>query len=642
MKQTGLILSLLLLGCSAIAQGQKRTDIVFEDFEGQNYGRWMATGNAFGNGPAHGPLPGQMAVVGFHGHGLVNSFHGGDAGTGTLTSPEFKIARKFVAFLIGGGMHAGSTCINLRIEGKIVRTATGPNDKPGGTERLDWKAWDVRDLEGQTARIEIVDRETRGWGHINVDDITLTDENPVEEIKTSPLYAETYRPQFHFTSNKNWLNDPNGLVYFKGEYHLFFQHNPSGIDWGNMTWGHAISADLVHWKQLANALTPDALGTMFSGSAVVDWHNTSGFKSPESKSPPLVAIYTAAGDTSPASKGQPFTQCIAYSNDAGLTWTKDTSNPVLKHIAGGNRDPKVVWFAPTKHWIMALYLDGSQFAFFSSPNLKEWTLLQKLDVPGTSECPDFFPLSVSGKPGVEKWVWTAANGHYLVGTFDGQTFTPETDLRQVDFGGNYYAVQSYSDIPEKDGRRIQIAWMTGGSYPQMPFNQQMSFPCALTLHETPDGLRLFRNPVAEVATLHETAHTFRSLTVSPNENPLHDLKSELWDIQAEFEPGTATEIGLIVRGETVVYDVQKKTLTCLGHTAPLELEGGKLTLRILADRTTLEVFGNSGRVSLTSCFLPRHKEQEIALHIVGGKAKLLHFTATPLHSAWPLTEQRTK
>jgi sucrose-6-phosphate hydrolase SacC (GH32 family) len=176
----------------------------------------------------------------------------------------------------------------------------------------------------------------------------------------------------------------------------------------------------------------------------------------------------------------------------------------------------------------------------------------------------------------------------------------------------------------------------------MPFNQQMSFPCTLTLHDTPDGLCLFREPVAEISKLHDASHSWRNLTVSPEDNPLHDLKSELWDIQAEFEPGTATEIGLIVRGESVVYDVQRQTLTCLGHTAPLELEGGKLKLRILADRTTLEVFGNSGRVSLTSCFLPRSKEQELGLHIAGGKAKLLHLTATPLHSTWPTSNEHPK
>src|SRR5207249_4140580 len=251
---------------------------------------------------------------------------------------------------------------------------------------------------------------------INVDDIIMTDENPTEEIKTAPLYAETYRPQFHFTAQQNWHNDPNGLVYYKGEYHLFFQHNPFGINWGNMTWGHAISRDLVHWEQIANAIEPDRLGTIFSGSAVVDWKNTAGFQTGKEK--PLEAIYTAAGDTSPESKVQPYTQCIAYSNDRGRTWTKYAGNPVLKHIVGGNRDPKVVWHEATHRWILALYLDGDKFAFFSSPDLKNWAHLHDINVPGCGECPDFFEIPVEGNKTERKWVWTAANGHYLVGTFD--------------------------------------------------------------------------------------------------------------------------------------------------------------------------------------------------------------------------------
>ena len=208
---------------------------------------------------------------------------------------------------------------------------------------------------------------------------------------------------------RNWTNDPNGLVFYKGEYHLFFQHNPNGIDWGNMTWGHAVSPDLVHWKQLANAIEPDRLGTIFSGSAVVDWDNTAGFQKGDEKT--IVAIYTAAGGTSDQSKGQPFTQCIAYSNDRGRTWTKYDKNPVLKHIVGGNRDPKVVWHAPTRRWIMALFLDGNEFAFFSSPDLKTWTQLQRMTIPNCAECPDFFEMPVDGKPELKKWVWTAANGN---------------------------------------------------------------------------------------------------------------------------------------------------------------------------------------------------------------------------------------
>src|SRR5579871_4253572 len=190
-----------------------------------------------------------------------------------------------------------------------------------------------------------------------------------------------------------------------------------------MTWGHAVSRDLIHWQQLPNAIEPDELGTIFSGSAVVDRNNTAGFKT--GKEPPLVAIYTAAGDTSPASKGQPFTQCLAYSNDRGRTWTKYAGNPVLKHIVADNRDPKVVWHAPTHRWIMALYLDKEDYALFASPDLKEWTRLQTLTVPGCGECPDFFEMPVGDDPNNRKWVFTAANGHYLIGAFDGRQFTPE-------------------------------------------------------------------------------------------------------------------------------------------------------------------------------------------------------------------------
>ncbi len=447
------------------------------------------------------------------------------------------------------------------------------------------------------------------------------------------LYHETWRPQFHFTAQKNWHNDPNGLVFFRGEYHLFFQHNPTGINWGNMTWGHAVGRDLVHWRQLPNALEPDRLGTIFSGSAVVDWQNTAGFRS--GREPALVAIYTAAGGTSPESKGQPFTQCLAYSNDRGRTWTKFAGNPVLPHIVGDNRDPKVIWFAPTRRWIMALFKDGHTYALFASPNLKSWTHLQDLEFPDCGECPDFFELPVDGNRRHTRWVFTAANGHYFVGGFDGAKFTPDGPPQVADWGKNYYAVQTYSDIPPADGRRIQIAWMNGGRYPDMPFNQQMSFPCELTLRSFPEGLRLCRVPVREIAKLHGHQHAWKNVTLRPGDDPLAGLEGELLDIRAEIELGDASEVGFRVRGEPVRYSVAGKTLSSLDATAPLAPVNGRIQLQILLDRTSLEVFGNAGRVSLTSCFLPKPDNRRVEVYAAGGAAKIISLRVYELRSIWP-------
>jgi len=446
------------------------------------------------------------------------------------------------------------------------------------------------------------------------------------------LYHEKLRPQFHFTPARNWTNDPNGLVFYRGEYHLFFQHNPTGVNWGNMTWGHAVSTDLVHWKQLPDAIKPDKLGTIFSGSAVVDSDNTAGFQKGDEKT--IVAVYTAAGGTSDQSKGQPFTQCIAYSTDRGRTFTKFDGNPVLKHIVGGNRDPKVVWHAPTRRWIMALYLDGNEFAFFSSPDLKSWIELQRMKVPGCGECPDFFPVNVDGKADQQKWVWTAANGQYLIGAFNGKKFTRELGPLRVDFGANFYAVQTYSDIPASDGRRIQLAWMNGGKYPGMPFNQQMSFPCELKLRQFDEGLRLCRYPVREIEEIRGAQHKWTDVPIRRGEAPLPGTSHDLLDVQAEIDPGTATEVGLWINGHEISYAPASGRLSALGRSAIIEGTGNTLKLRILADRTSVEVFANDGRVSMTTCCLPDDNKRGVHVRAVGGAATLKSMIIHELQSIW--------
>ena len=523
--------SLLILPLPLIAAAD-RPDLLLADFEGDTYGDWKTTGDAFGKGPARGTLPGQMPVSGYLGRGLVNSFNGGDKSTGTLTSPVFKIERKYLNFLIGGGKYPGKTCINLLVDDKVVRTATGPNDKPGGSEALDWHAWDVGEFDGKKGVIQIVDDATGGWGHINIDHIVQSDRKRTSEparrevrvdrdylnlpvkngaarrrmrfevggktvrefdielaegtpdfwafadvspfrgqklvIETklpdgskaldaitlsdtitgaADLYREKYRPQFHFTSRRGWLNDPNGLVFADGEWHLFYQHNPYGWAWGNMHWGHAVSRDLFRWHELPVALTPHRYDDWcFSGSAVVDRDNTSGWQM--GMEPLLVCAYTSTG------RGE----CIAYSNDRGRTWTEYDGNPVVKHAG---RDPKLIWHGATKKWVMAVYDEtgGSRaVAFHTSPDLKKWKFQSRIE--DFYECPDLYPLPVDGDAKNTRWILSAADGRYLIGQFDGTKFVKESGKHQV-WHGNFYAAQTFDSAgpsPHSDrlGQRHRV------------------------------------------------------------------------------------------------------------------------------------------------------------------------------------------
>jgi sucrose-6-phosphate hydrolase SacC (GH32 family) len=444
------------------------------------------------------------------------------------------------------------------------------------------------------------------------------------------LYHETYRPQFHFSANRDWINDPNGLVFYDGEYHMCFQHCPGSLEWGPNTWGHAVSGDLVHWEQIAHALEPDEMGWIWSGSAVVDWDNTAGFQTGEDKV--IVAIYTA-GDSREATP-VPCAQCIAYSRDRGRTFTKYEGNPVVPHIRAENRDPKVIWHVASGQWIMALYLDGEDYVLLSSPDLKHWEKLCDVSMPGISECPDFFELPVDGDGSNTRWVFWGGNGNYRLGSFDGKVFEPETGPIRSNFGGNSYAGQTWSDIPATDGRRLQITWMAGGQYPGMPFNQQMSFPVEVTLRTTPDGPRLHLEPVREIELLHGARHAWGNLVLKPGDNPLAGVRAELLDLRAVIDPGTADEVSILLRGEPVMYNVARQEIACLGHTAPLRLIDGRLQLQILLDRASLEVFGNRGAISMPTCFLPDQANTSAAIVATGGEARIVELEVAEVRSIW--------
>lgn len=686
-------------------------DLLFADFEGNTYGTWQTTGDAFGPGPARGTLPNQMHVDGFEGKGLVNTFFKGDASTGTLTSPPFKIERKFINFLIGGGKHEAKSCINLRIDGKVVRTASGPNDKPGGSEHLDWNAWDVVDLQGKNATIEIVDMATGGWGHINVDQIlqsnircgvqparrdivinqdfllipvrnaaakrqmrflvdgqvvrefeielgdretdfvvsanvtayrgkTLTMESmlPFDSEALSKIQlaseppslakAEPKRPRFHFTSRRGWLNDPNGLVYYKNEWHLFYQHNPYGWNWGNMHWGHAVSRDLLHWQELPTAIYPKQWGDWaFSGSAVVDAANSSGFKTGDEAV--LVAAYTSTG------RGE----CIAYSNDRGRTWTEFDRNPVVRHHG---RDPKIIWHPLTQRWIMAVYDEApgqkQAIVFYSSLDLKEWTQTGRIE--GFYECPDLFALPVDGDQNHQKWVLYGADGKYLVGEFDGRGFQSDTSKQQVWYG-NFYAAQTFSDAP--DGRRVQIGWANGITFPGEPYNQQMTIPVELTLRTTATGIRLFAWPVRELAA--ESARRNLALASSVAD-PLElssgqpvtvtgeNVSLDLYDLSCELNTTQAERVTLTLCGTPIIYDVKARKLTCRNVSIPVTGDQRALTLRVVGDRGSLEIFVNSGEAAVSLGFAPSGTDRTCRILAEGGAAtvrqlKIGDVTASP-------------
>lgn len=478
----------------------------------------------------------------------------------------------------------------------------------------------------------------------------LTDEevaslSGVEKIgdRRPEYYHERVRPQFHFTARKHWINDPNGLVYYKGTYHLFFQHWPPGRPGAYKDWGHAVSTDLVHWNEVETGLVPEPkLGGCWSGSAVVDWENTAGFQTGEEKT--LVAILTNGGIPAADKKNwvraaEPkCTQCIAYSTDAGRTFTYFTGNPVVTNLVGENRDPKVFWHAPTRKWVMSLYLKGTDYKLLSSPDLKTWTPLSDVHIQGwVTECPDMFELAVDGNRKATKWVFLGGNGGYVVGSFDGVSFHPETKVQLADQGKNFYAGQTWSDVPASDGRRIQIAWMAGGpSSAMMPFTQQLSFPCELTLRTTSNGVQMCRWPVREIESLRGKHHSWTNLDCAgTSPRKLEEVSGDLYEISAEIEPGSQGETGLMIHGEKVAYKPAEKKLAVCGKDVPMDTRDGKIRLRILVDWTSIEVFGNDGALSFTSCLNRESPKAGIRAFAGDGGGAIRSLDVWELKSIWP-------
>ncbi|MBR9923318.1 MAG: glycoside hydrolase family 32 protein, partial [Bacteroidetes bacterium] len=388
-----------------------------------------------------------------------------------------------------------------------------------------------------------------------------------QEENTEIDFSNNLRPQYHFSQPANWMNDPNGMVFYEGTWHLFYQYFPRGMQWGPMHWGHASSQNLFEWEHLPIALYPDdSLGYIFSGSAVVDWNNTAGFQ--EGDKPPLVAIFTQHLEDE--NKKVKQVQSIAYSNDAGKTWTKAAENPVLANPAFPDfRDPKVIWYEPENKWIMALAV-ADRIHFYSSPNLKDWTFESEFGQDygahgGVWECPDLFPLPLPGNADSVKWCLLVSlnPGHindgsgtqYFLGDFDGKTFTcddPKEQTLWLDYGRDNYAGVTWSDAP--NDRRVFLGWMNNWNYgqetPTEGWRGAMTLPRGIKLQQTDFGLRIFSNPVKEVEHLRKSNYKF----AIGGFNGKYELTEDLGFDPAVAEYMLAVEASEEVSAETVGFE----------------------------------------------------------------------------------------
>ena len=463
---------------------------------------------------------------------------------------------------------------------------------------------------------------------------------------SAPEIDTAYRQDVHFSPERGWMNDPNGMFYKDGEWHLYYQYNPYGSKWGNMSWGHAVSRDLVNWEHHKAVLFPDELGAIFSGSAVVDEHNTAGFGEGA-----VVAIYTSAGARQ--------SQSIAYSLDGGESFTKYEGNPVLTSHRVDFRDPKVFWHTPTQKWIMVLAA-GNAMEIYSSKNLKEWAFESRTGEDygyhtGVWECPDLFELPYEGG---SKWVLLCSSSipekggstvQYFVGEFDGHTFTPDCKCAKADllnYGRDYYATVSWSGAP--DGRRVVIGWQNNWDYgndlPTIGYRSYMSVPHQLKLVNHRGKAKLVAEPVAELWAKSRTIHTCKSVEVKDKYNAWrHNCENGAYVAECNIENTSAQVVGLklfndsgdwvdvcfdfaegvlkVDRTNSGALDFHKKFASV--SIAPLS-EATKQSLKVVVDRSSIECFTDIA--ALSNLVFPNGCYTRLSFYTIGGSATISDLT----------------
>ncbi len=493
-------------------------------------------------------------------------------------------------------------------------------------------------------------------------------------IVAAERYEERYRPQFHFSPQSNWTNDPCGLVYAFGKYHLFFQHNPFANVWGHMSWGHAVSPDLVHWNQLPIAIRDDEKAAIFTGSSVFDTKNTSALCG-SSQSGCIVSIYTgftAKTNTTPERQ----TQNLAFSQD-GLKWTKYAANPVLDLGRRDTRDPKVFWYEPGKRWVMVIVqATDKKVRLFSSRNLKAWQPLSEFGPRGATggvwECPDLYRVPVQGQAGNERWILKIGlnPGHiaggsgeqYFIGQFDGKTFKPDDPngpVRWLDYGRDCYCALTFNNEPAADTPRM-IGWMNNWQYaanvPTSPWRGAMTLTRELILANVNNSVQLLQRPIGTLRSLRREEFEYHGDSDSELNHKLSEWpgRSQTFEMEASIRIGQAKQVvwKLLQAGndETVIgFDAEKGQLfvdrSNSGTTkfskafpsktvAPLKLGSEPLKLHIFVDRSSVEVFAQDGVVAMTNLVFPQPGATGLSLTTSGGRMDGIRFNMWALNSAW--------
>ncbi|MCL3780197.1 glycoside hydrolase family 32 protein [Prolixibacteraceae bacterium JC049] len=454
--------------------------------------------------------------------------------------------------------------------------------------------------------------------------------------KSDQKNNEKHRPQYHFTVEKNWINNPCGLFFKDNTYHLYFQHNPTDKKWSNIHWGHATSKDLIHWENLPIAMKPmpsdgeEKKGSQWSGSVVVDHQNKFTKNG-------LLAFNYVVG----------YGVCLSTSSDNGTTWKIHDQNPVFNAPKEESiHDPKVFWHKPTQKWVMLIYrvpeanINLKGFSIYTSSNLTDWNF--ESHIPGFFESPDLFELPIDKRETQKIWVLSSANGDYMLGDFNGSKFKPRTAILKSDNGKYFYAPATWNTTIDGTEKRIQIAWMRNGEYPDMPFAGQLTFPCELELKTTSEGVRLVRTPIEQISTLADKTYEWEDKLLYPgvNKNIIKKVNADCFRLKAVFDLKNCNNFGFIFmkgkesNGVEILYTVKNNELTCLGQSMKVIPINNKVSIDILVDRTSLEIFANDGVDNMSICYTSKAEKPKHHLVTIGGELNVDYMEVTTLKSIY--------